>query len=182
MCLSRPPIRRSYRIIMASVWAMSGRPPKNLRRRYAKTDSPAISACCSRRAFSSGEPRTVTQSFDEETPPPSALLFLPFMRLAFGMREAKRRAFRESRGRQPSGRMVVVCHNYHPASKNPCRRVVTLYVFIFLVLRWLSNKATQLFPSQSIRKESQGISTYSTSKCLMKIWTESTELIPIYEE
>ena len=27
----------------------------------------------------------------------------------------------ESRGRQPSGRMVVVYYNYHPATKNPPR-------------------------------------------------------------
>ena len=52
--------------------------------------------------------------------------FLPLMPFAFGMREAKRRAFRESRGRQPSGRMVVVYYNYHPATKNPYRAVVKL--------------------------------------------------------
>ena len=45
------------------------------------------------------------------------------------MREAKRRAFRESRGRQPSGRMVVVYYNYHPASKNPPRAVAKLYIW-----------------------------------------------------
>ena len=58
--------------------------------------------------------------------PPSFVPFLPLMPFAFGMRETKRQAFRESRGRQPSGRIVVVYYNYHPATKNPPRAVVKL--------------------------------------------------------
>ena len=124
LCLSNPPIRLNSAMVFKSVWAAI-LPPKKRRRIYSDRDSPAISACSMRRVFSSAVTRRVSRMLAAYLPPPF-VPFLPLMPSAFGMREAKRRAFRESRGRQPSGRMVVVYYNYHPATKNPYRAVVKL--------------------------------------------------------
>ena len=49
--------------------------------------------------------------------------FLPSCLLSFGIRNAKRRAFRESRGLHPSGRTAVVHCSCHTVSKkHNCRR------------------------------------------------------------
>ena len=64
---------------------------------YSDRDNPAISACSVRRVFSLSVTRMVTHFRAAVRPSPS--FFLPFMSYAFEMREAKRRAFRESRGR-----------------------------------------------------------------------------------
>lgn len=124
LCLSNPPIRLYSAMVFKSVWAAI-LPPKKRRLMYSDRDNPAISACSMRRVFSSTVTRRVSRMLAVYLPPPF-VPFLPLMPFAFGMREAKRRAFRESRGRQPSGRMVVVYYNYHPATKNPYRAVVKL--------------------------------------------------------
>ena len=107
LCLSRPPIRLSSATVLRSVCATSGLPPKKRRRMYSDSDSPAISACSTRRVFSLSVTRIVTY-FRAALRPPSSV-FPSFMSFAFGLREAKCRAVRESRGRQPSGRMGLWC-------------------------------------------------------------------------
>ena len=104
LCLSNPPIRLNSAMVFKSVWAAI-LPPKKRRLMYSDRDNPAISACSVRRVFSLSVTRMDTYIRAAVRPSPS--FFLPFMSYAFEMREAKRRAFRESRGRQPSGRMVV---------------------------------------------------------------------------
>ena len=132
LCLSNPPIRLNSAMVFKSVWAAI-LPPKKRRRMYSDRDNPMISAYSVRRVFSSATTRRERERERERESrmlaaylPPSFVPFLPLMPFAFGMRETKRQAFRESRGRQPSGRIVVVYYNYHPATKNPPRAVVKL--------------------------------------------------------
>ena len=127
LCLSRPPdtakFPNHHGVGVGDERASSEKPPAQI---GGNGQPPPYPPAAQDAPFSSAVTRKVSNRFGGILTFTFRSLFCLSCLFAFGMREAKHRAFRESRGRQPSGRMVVVYYNYHPASKNPCREVAKL--------------------------------------------------------